>query len=65
MSKCPNCKKPLGNCVGTSSLYGSHDIGDLCEDCWLEEEDLIDEEGTNSPEYSEKIKARLAHYRSR
>lgn len=61
---CPNCRRPLGNSVGESSLYGSHDVGDLCEDCWLDEEALIDEEGTNSPEWSEKIAARLAHYRS-
>lgn len=61
---CPNCGGKLGRCVGESSIYGSHDIGDLCEPCWLEEEDLIDSEGTNSPEFSDLIKGRLARYRA-
>lgn len=62
--KCPNCKKPLGNCVGKSSIYGSKDVPDLCEPCWLDEEDLIDREGTNDPDGSDVIRERLEHYRS-
>ncbi len=60
---CPGCGCQLGNCIGTSSLTGSHDVTDLCEGCWLAEEDVIDEEGTNSPEFSEKIKMLLDLYR--
>ena len=64
MYRCPNCRQPLGNYLGSSSIYGSHDVGDLCGDCWEEEDVLILEEGTNCPEMSKAIAARLQHYRS-
>lgn len=64
MNRCPGCCELLSGCRGTSSLYGSHDVSDLCESCWLDEEDLIEEVGTNAPEYSEAIAQRLALYRS-
>lgn len=62
--KCPGCGQILNNTVGECAIYGSHDIPDLCEPCWLEEDALIDQEGTNDPDHSEPIKQRLEQYRS-
>ena len=59
---CANCCRYLGRSTGVSSIYRS-DGEILCEPCWLEEDDLIEEEGTNSPDYSEAIKVRLERYR--
>ena len=64
MSKCPGCKKPVGGEVGESSIYGSYDVGDLCLTCFDQEEALIEVEGTNDPQYSEVIAARLELYRT-
>jgi hypothetical protein len=63
MQRCPCCHYPLGNTRGESGIYGSDDVPDLCEPCWLAEDALIDQEGTNSPEWSDVIKERLAYYR--
>lgn len=62
--KCPGCGILLTGAVGESGIFGSHDIPDLCEPCFLEEDDLIESEGTNSPTVSEAIKKRLEHYRA-
>lgn len=61
---CPGCMTIKGNTVGESSIYGSKDIPDLCEDCWQYEDNMIDEEGCNSPEYSDRIADILKKYRS-
>ena len=56
---CANCKTYLseGACTGTSGLYNKSDdlapakqglTFTLCEECWLDEEDLVDEMGTNN-----------------
>ncbi len=46
---CACCREPLGNCTGTSGLYNpGRNSFILCEDCWLEEEGLVDETGTNN-----------------
>lgn len=60
MRKCANCKcnLPTGSTIGYSGLYNPNgpDII-LCETCFLEEDDLINENGNNQPE-------RLKHYNS-
>lgn len=46
--KCANCNERLGNCDGVSGLYNpGPNSFILCEDCWLCEEDAVDEKGTN------------------
>lgn len=62
---CPNCGAFLGRTTGESSIYnpGKGPII-LCEECWLDEDDLIEQEGANSPEHSEAIRARLERYRA-
>jgi hypothetical protein len=58
--RCANCSGYLSerDCTGDSSLYNHGDgIGYmLCEPCFLEEDELIDEKGTND------IPDRRAHY---
>lgn len=58
--RCAHCKQPLGRSTGESQLYGSHHT--LCEPCWLDEDDFVESEGTNSAERSAAIKARLDGY---
>lgn len=58
--KCANCAERIkqGDCTGDSSLY-NHGDGIkyiLCEPCWLDEDNLIDEKGTNDMPF------RRAHY---
>ena len=51
MAHCANCKVDLYDapCTGTSGLYNPGPRSFLlCEDCFLEEEDLVDETGTNN-----------------
>jgi bacterioferritin-associated ferredoxin len=64
MAKCVNCLEQLGRSTGESQLYGSRGVGSLCEECWLAEDSLVEEEGTNAPEFSEAIARRLEHYRA-
>lgn len=47
---CPRCMSliPRGSGRGSSSIYQSHDIPDLCEPCFFDEEAEIDERGTNN-----------------
>jgi hypothetical protein len=59
---CPSCGDWFGRCTGHSSIYGSGGIR-ICEECWLEEEDLIEAEGTNDPDTSPAIKALVERYR--
>lgn len=61
---CPGCGILLGNEVGESSIYGSRDVTDLCSTCWLNEDDLIEEVGTNDPDSNDQIKNLLARYRA-
>jgi hypothetical protein len=46
---CPRCSKFIrnGETRGESSIYGSHDIPDLCEPCFFDEDEEIEEAGTN------------------
>lgn len=46
---CPSCCKAIhsGECTGESGIYKSYDVPDLCESCFLKEEAIIDERGTN------------------
>ena len=62
--KCPGCGMIIGDSTGECGIFGSHDIPDLCEPCYLAEDDLIEQEGTNSPEHSDAIKKRLEGYRA-
>jgi hypothetical protein len=50
MDVCPRCRCLMhrGATVGESSIYGSHDVGDLCEPCFFEEDEEIEREGTNN-----------------
>jgi hypothetical protein len=54
---CANCGTDILNakCTGVSSIYQSGGI-DLCETCYLMEDDLIDQQGTNV------LPERLKHY---
>lgn len=46
---CPSCRGPIydGDCTGESGIYKSWNIPDLCEPCWLIEEEFVDQQGTN------------------
>jgi hypothetical protein len=51
MTICANCLVDLydAHCTGTSGLYNPGPRSFLlCEPCWLEEENLVDESGTNN-----------------
>lgn len=61
---CPRCCKPIrpGATLGESAIYRSHDIPELCERCFEDEDAEIDERGTNDlPDvlgrYRENMKA--------
>ena len=55
---CANCKNHrLEDGSGESQIYSPHEAFTLCEECWLEEDRLIEEEGTND------LPERLAHYK--
>lgn len=58
--KCAHCKNRVGDCSGESGIYGSHHI--LCEPCFNDEEDLMEEVGSNDPAFSDKIAERLKGY---
>lgn len=47
---CPRCCGWRGSrsSSGQSGLYGSHDIPDLCEPCFFDEEAETEERGTNN-----------------
>lgn len=49
MHYCPSCCGPIysGDCTGESGIYRSGDVSELCERCFLIEEAIIDEQGTN------------------
>ncbi len=56
---CPRCCGWRGsrNSSGQSGLYGSHDIPDLCEPCFFDEEAETEEKGTNNlPETLERYR---------
>lgn len=46
---CPRCSThiPSRATTGESQIYGSHDIPDLCEPCWMDEDEEIELAGTN------------------
>lgn len=56
---CPRCTCAIfwGDATGVSGIYGSDDVDDLCEACFLEEDEQIDREGTND------LPQTLARYR--
>lgn len=62
MTKCANCNKELGDEIGESSIHGAWDSDELCVPCFEDEEELIEREETNSPEFSEAIAERLKRY---
>ena len=47
---CPRCSNLIrsGEARGESAIYGSHDIPDLCEQCFSDEEEEIEQAGTNN-----------------
>lgn len=56
---CPFCTGSIsfGDCTGESGLYLSHGVSELCERCFLLEEAITDEEGTNNiPDLLEKYR---------
>lgn len=59
MMKCANCAKELrqGETTGESGIYSPHESFTLCEDCFLAEDALITELGSNN------LPDRLEHYR--
>lgn len=46
---CPRCSNMIrrGDARGESAIYGSHDIPDLCEPCFFDEDQEIELSGTN------------------
>lgn len=56
---CANCRAPLRRemTMGQSSLYSPEEDFTLCEPCWMAEQRLIDDEGTNN------LPLVLEHYR--
>ena len=46
---CPRCSNLIrsGEVRGECGIYGSHDIPDLCEQCFFDEGDEIEQAGTN------------------
>jgi hypothetical protein len=44
---CPSCLVLLGRCTGASSLYSPNKGYILCVSCFENENELIDEKGTN------------------
>ncbi len=46
---CPRCSNKIfiGQPTGESQIYRSHGIPDLCEPCWMDEDDEIELAGTN------------------
>jgi hypothetical protein len=49
MDFCPRCSNLIhrGEATDESAIYGSHNIPDLCEPCFLDEEVEIESAGTN------------------
>jgi len=50
MTYCPRCSNYIrrGEPTGQSAIYMSHDIPDLCEACFFDEDYEIEEAGTNN-----------------
>lgn len=46
---CPSCREGIfsGECTGESGIYRSGGIPDLCERCFIIEDAVIDNAGTN------------------
>ena len=46
---CPRCSSRIvaGAATGESGIYMSHDVPDLCEQCFFDEENEIEMAGTN------------------
>lgn len=46
---CPSCRGAISfnECTGESGIYRSGGIPDLCERCFIIEDAIIDERGTN------------------
>lgn len=61
MTACASCGVLIGRCSGTSSLYNPGRGVDiiLCEPCWLNEDDMIEETGTN--DHPDVVKRYLAN----
>jgi len=50
--------------TGESGIYRSHDVLELCEPCFFDEEAEIKEKGTNDlPETLERYRANMANHR--
>lgn len=45
--RCACCREPLGHCTGESSIYSPIPY-ELCEECFLEEDEAITERGSNN-----------------
>ena len=63
---CPRCNRPIyqGMTTGESGIYRSHDVLELCEPCFFDEEAEIKEKGTNDlPETLERYRANMANHR--
>lgn len=56
--RCANCKCLLANLerTGESNIYSPNKAFELCNPCWLEEDEEIDAKGTNV------LPERLQHY---
>jgi hypothetical protein len=62
MKRCHGCGEWVGKCSGHSAIYSSGGAL-LCDFCWIAEDELIEEVGTNDPDRSREIAALLARYR--
>lgn len=64
---CPRCMSLIqrGSGRGESQLYQSHDIPDLCEPCFFDEEAEVEERGTNNlPDTLERYRQNMARLRA-
>ncbi len=62
MARCAKCLVDLrhADCTGESALFSPDREFELCEPCWIKEDALIDERGTNDlPEIVERYRDNL------
>lgn len=64
MDYCPRCMTRISGARGESAIYQSHDIPDLCERCFFDEDAEIEERGTNDlPDTLQRYRDNIAQLR--
>lgn len=68
MRDCPYCPRccayiPERATVGESAIYQSHDVSDLCEPCFFDEDREIEDRGTNNlPDTLERYRQNMRSF---